>query len=276
MKICLFSSTPDIEDLNFIVRVLTGELEELLNTAKTWGYDGIEFLPDPLNVPELSRVERAIKESGAAIPVLNTGRLAVQNLTLFNEDPKIRTRAMDSFKNILDLAGQIHARVGLGVARGVPDRSLSASDLDRLADEIFHEMTEHAEAAGAVIMLEPIDPGANSIVATMHEAMSWVRRIDSENFTVMLDTYQLLEVEDSFTAGIEKAGGRATHIHLYDPSRWPPGVLPENQRLDWPGIIKSLKDTNFSGTGSVVLAPDGDPDDTAPRAVSYLKRLFKN
>jgi len=39
MKICLFSSTPDMTDLDFVVKVLNGTPEELAQQSREWGYD---------------------------------------------------------------------------------------------------------------------------------------------------------------------------------------------------------------------------------------------
>jgi D-psicose/D-tagatose/L-ribulose 3-epimerase len=124
-------------------------------------------------------------------------------------------------------------------------------------------------------MLEPADPGSTNYINTVDEAIAWVNRISSPAFTVMLDTYELADSEPSIEHGIRAARGRANHIHLYDPSRWPPGVLPEKQRLDWPRIAQLLQEQRFSGSGSVVLAPNGDPEPAARKAVAYLRGLFE-
>jgi len=47
IKFCLFALTPDMQQLDFVVKVLTGTPEELGRTAVSWGYDGIEFMLDP-------------------------------------------------------------------------------------------------------------------------------------------------------------------------------------------------------------------------------------
>ncbi|MBA7466269.1 MAG: hypothetical protein GH158_02620 [Dehalococcoidia bacterium] len=51
VKFCLFASTPGMSQLDFVVKVLTGTPEELGRTAVSWGYDGIEFMPDPEHTP---------------------------------------------------------------------------------------------------------------------------------------------------------------------------------------------------------------------------------
>ncbi len=271
---CLFSSTPDIAPLGFIVKVLTGSLEELARRAVDWGFDGIEFMPDPERVPDPATMERALSAAGAAMPVVNTGRMAVQGLALLHQDPGARRRSIEAFKSMLDFAGHFRARVGLGASRGKGIPGASREDMDRLAGDVFGELAAHAEKAGAVIMLEPADPGVTAYINTMDEAMAWVDRIGSPSFSVMMDTYELAESEPSIEHGIRAARGQAKHIHLYDPSRWPPGVLEDRSRLDWPRIVKVLREEGFEGSASVVLAPEGDPEPAARKTAAFLRRVF--
>src|SRR5262245_18472055 len=96
IRLCLFSSTPDIVELRFPVRVLTGTPGDLAARAAAWGYDGIEFLPDPLHVPDAHAFARTLENTGAALPVVNTGRMAAQGLTLFHREPAVAERALDA------------------------------------------------------------------------------------------------------------------------------------------------------------------------------------
>ena len=200
VSLCLFASTPDIVDLGFIVKVLTGDIGELPRRAVEWGYSGIEFMPDPENIPEPAAMERALEAAGAVMPVVNSGRMGVQGMALLHEDDRVRRKSIDAFKRMLDFAGYFRARVGLGVARGKGTRVPV-----QLADEVFRELAEHAERAGAVIMLEPADPGVTAFINTMDHAMAWVSRVASPAFSIMLDTYQLAESEPSIEHGIRAA-----------------------------------------------------------------------
>lgn len=262
-------------DLSFVVKVLTGTPVELAQRAVAWGYDGIEFMPDPLHVPDPGEVDKALKAAGALMPVVNTGRMFAQGMALLHADALVRKDSSEAFKRILDFAGHFKARVGLGAARGAGIPGANREEMDRMAEDVFRELAAHAEKVQAVIMLEPADPGVTSYINTMDEAMAWVERIGNPAFSVMLDTYQLAESEPSLEHGIRAARGQARHIHLYDPSRWPPGVLPEKERLDWPHLARVLRQENFQGSGSVVLALEGDPEPAARKAVAYLRRIFE-
>lgn len=275
IKFCLFASTPDMLQHDFIVRVLTGTPEELGRTAIAWGYDGIEFMPDPHHSPDPELFAASLGRTGAVMPVVNSGRIAAQGLALFHEDAGIRQKALQGFKNILDFAGHFGASVGLGAARGKGIPGMSKTDLEDAAAETFRELAAYAEQAGAFIVLESAEAEFTGLCNTNAETMAMVERVGSPNFGIMLDTHQLWAAEPSLEEGIRAARGQARHIHLYDPSRLPPGVSPEKEALDWPGIVRLLREEGFSGSASVVIAPEGDPEPVARRSVSYLREIFK-
>jgi sugar phosphate isomerase/epimerase len=275
IQLCLFAAEPDIAGLGFIVKVLTGAVEELGSRAVAWNFDGIEFMPNPDRVPDAAGVAHALKAASAVMPVVNSGRMAVQGYALVHENGEVRRRSIDAYKRLLDFAGAFGARVGLGAARGPGIPGASVQELESIATDVFDELARHAERCGAVIMLEPADPGITSFVNTVEEAMVWVDRIASPGFSVMLDTYELAESEPSIEHGIRAARGEARHIHLYDPSRWPPGVLEQGNRLDWQHIIRLLREERFEGSASVVVAPEGDVEVAARKSAAFLRGLME-
>lgn len=270
VRLCLFASTPDIVALRFMVRVLTGTPQELAERAVAWGYDGIEFMPDPEHVPDPHRFATSLANAGAVLPVVNTGRMAAQGLTLFHKDAAVEQKARQAFRGILDFAGALGARVGLGIARGAAIPGLSAEAMDRHAADAFRELADHAAKAGTVIMLEAAESEHTRYLGTMDEVMHWVDRLASPAFGVMLDTAQLAAAEPSVAYGIRAAKGRATHIHLFDPSRWPPGL--GKTRLDWDCLFRVLREERFAGTGSVALVPEGDAEPAARQVAGFLRK----
>ena len=275
VKFCLFASTPDMLQLDFVVKVLTGTPEELGRTAMSWGYDGIEFMPDPERTPDPELFSRMLGGTGAVMPVVNSGRIAAQGMALLHEDMAIRKKAIDGFKRMLDFAGYFKARVGLGASRGKGIPGMSKDDMLKLAEEVFRELTEHAEGTGAIIMLEPAEAEHTSLFNTNEEVMAMVEAINSPSFSIMLDTHQLYVVEPSIEHGIRAAKGLARHIHLYEPSRLPPGVSTEKEALDWPNIARILSEEGFEGSASVVIVPKGDPEPIARKSVVYLRKIFE-
>ena len=273
VKLCLWASTPDMLQYKFIINVLTGTPEEIARRAVDWGYDGIEFMPDPERTPDPVAFDAALKRAGAVMPVVGSGRMIPQGMALIHEDAGIRRKAMKAFKNVLDFAGYFKARVVLGGGRGTGIPGASKEDMDRLLEEVFRELAEYARKVGAVIMLEGSSPEYTNLVNSNEEVMAWVERIGSPSFSVMMDTDQLRTAEPSIEHGIRATKGQAHHIHLYDPNHWPPGILPEKDALDWPHIARILQSEDFTGSASIALAPEGDPEFVATKALAYVRRL---
>jgi sugar phosphate isomerase/epimerase len=263
-----------MRQLDFVVKVLTGTPEELGRMAVNWGYDGIEFMPDPERTPDPELFGRLLGQTGAVMPVVNSGRIAAQGMALLHEDITVREKSIAGFKRILDFAGYFKARVGLGASRGRGVSGMSKGDVVKLAEEIFRELTEYAKKTGAIIMLEPAEAEYTSLFNTNEEVMAMVEKIGSPNFSIMLDTHQLYNVEPSIEHGIRATRGQARHIHLYEPSRLPPGVSTEKEALDWPNITGILIKEGFEGSASVVIVPEGDPESIARKSVTYLRKLF--
>ncbi len=274
IRLCLFASTPDFLSLGFLVKVLIGTPEEVARTAVAWGYDGIEFMPDPEHVPDPVTFGKALAATGAVMPVVNSGRIAAQKLALIHDDAEVRGRAMGGFKRMLDFGGYFGSRVHLGICRGRGIQGGSRAATDRMTDEVFRELAAHAERAGATILLEAAETELTSYINTMDEVMAWVDRISSPAFAPMLDTHQLYGAERSIESGIRAARGRAQHIHLFEPSRYPPGVLVGKPVLDWPRIAQILREEGTPASASVVIASEGDPESVARTSVACLRRLF--
>jgi sugar phosphate isomerase/epimerase len=268
-RILVFSSTPDVVADGFVVPILAEPIERLAARAAELGFDGLEFLPNPDEIPEPEDLLTALDAAGIGLGVVNSGRMAARDYALLHKDPERRRASMKVYKRYIDLAGELGARVGLGMARGDAAVAVAGPELPGLMRDVFGEIAAHAESARTVVMLEPADPGYVAAVLRVHEAVEQARLVASPGFSIMIDTHQLEVVEPSFEVGCAAAEGRATHIHLYDPGHWPPGVAAT--RLDWDRIRAAMERYGFHGSGSMVLAPEGDRDAAARAAVAFVR-----
>ena len=123
-------------------------------------------------------------------------------------------------------------------------------------------------------MLEPAEVKHTPLFNTNSDVRIMVEKINNPNFISMLDTHQLWGAEPSIGQGIRDARGKAKHIHLFEPSRLPPGLNLENEVLDWPHIVKVLQSAGFEGSASVCIVPEGDPEPMARKTATYLRKLF--
>jgi len=273
-SLLVFSSTPDVAADNFVVPVLTDSVERLPDKAKQLGFDGLEFLPNPNDIPDAAKLLSTAQSAGASVGVINTGRLPPNGYAILHKDAEQRRKSIIIFKQFIDLAGVLGARVGLGMARGDSNIAASGADLAPIMRDVFGEIAEHAVSAGTFVMLEPADPGYVAAILRVKEAVDQVDAINSPGFSMMLDTYQLDQVEDSIEEGFEHARGLASHIHLYDHNHWPPGVRAAEHRLDWPLIVNAMRTHKFCGSGSAVLVPSGNVEASTRKSTAFMRSVL--
>lgn len=267
----IFCSTPDVVSERFLVPLLAEPVDRLAARAAELGFDGLEFLPDAENCPAPDGLSRAAAAAGIRVSVINSGRMRSRGYALLHKDPQIRRHSIEVFKQFITLAGALDARVGLGLARGDAGTTLQGDGLRPLMRDTFGEIADHAVRAGTFVMLEPADPGFVAAILRVAEAVEVAREVNSPGFRIMLDTYQLHEVEDGIEQGFMAAEGMASHIHLYDPGHWSPGILPAEERMDWPLIRQSMDRSGFAGSASMVLPKEGDVEEGTRRSLAFLR-----
>ncbi len=272
-RLSIFASTPDMDEHAFTVKVLTGTLDAIALQAVKWGFDGIELLPNPDHVPRAEAVERAVSAAGACVTAINSGRLYAQGMALLHRDPGARRHALKMFKRLIDLGAGLGVPIGLGGARGATELTVSPADEERVALGVFEEIAVYAEKVGGLVMLEPADSAETPSVPTVAEAVAWVERVGSPALAIMLDTHQIATREQSFEQALAAAKGIARHIHLYDRGRRPPGTAGPNA-LDWAAVSRALAASGFTGTGSVVLASEGNVAERAHTAARFLRTVL--
>lgn len=254
-----------------MVPILAEPPNVLAIRAAELGFDGLEFLPNADDCPTAESLANAIAPAGVAVTVVNSGRMRSRGYALLHKDADVRAHSIEVFKRYIALAGGLGARVGLGLARGDDQTTFEGEGLHALMVDVFGEIADHAVQNGTVVMLEPADPGFVAAILRVGEAVAMAKDVNSPGFRVMLDTYQLHEVEDSYAEGFQAAEGWANHIHLYDPGHWPPGIRPEAERMDWSAIRQSMDRFGFSGSASLVLPKEGDVDQGTRDSLAFLR-----
>jgi D-psicose/D-tagatose/L-ribulose 3-epimerase len=107
------------------------------------------------------------------------------------------------------------------------------------------------------------------LLNTAQEAVDYVKRIDSPNAKILLDTYHMNIEEDTFTDAIETAGNYLGHIHLGENNRKPPGY----GHIPWMELISSLKKINFQGW--MVMEPFLKPGGQVGRDIRVWREVGK-
>lgn len=65
---------------------------------------------------------------------------------LLDQAAEVRRKSLGAYKRMLEFAGYFRAKVGRGIARGKEVTRASCEEPDRLTEDVFRELSDHAEA----------------------------------------------------------------------------------------------------------------------------------
>jgi sugar phosphate isomerase/epimerase len=241
---------------------------ERMAAALAAGFDGIEVRDaDVDRVPELRRAGGPITSS---CPELDGW--------LGDFDPAARRRAIDGLRRQLD---GIAALGGHGVitpaAWGMFTRRLPpftepprTPEQDRaVLAEGLAELGEHAAAAGALLLFEPLNRYEDHMVNTVAAAAELVAEAESPAVRVLADTFHMNIEEDDPCGSLRAARDVLGAVHLSDSNRHQPGA----GHVPFAAIVATLSDIGFDGVLSVECRLRGEPAEAVRSCGVYLREL---
>ncbi len=191
-------------------------------------------------------------------------------------DTAARRRALDGLRRQLD---GITALGGHGVitpaAWGMFTRRLPPFDepprtpeQDReVLLEGLAELGAHAERAGAVLLLEPLNRYEDHMVNTVAAACELVAATGSPAVRVLADTYHMNIEEDDPCAALRAAGDRLGAVHLSDSNRHQPGT----GHVPFAAVLATLREIGFDGVLSVECRLRGEPEQAVRDCGRFLR-----
>jgi sugar phosphate isomerase/epimerase len=249
-----------------------GTLRERMTAALAAGFDGLEVRDaDPTRRPEL---ETAVAAGG----VLPTACPEADGC-LADFAPEGRLLARERLARQLDGLAAVGGRgVIAPAAWGMWTERLPPFDPPpRTPDEDREVLVEqlswlgaHAERAGAVMLLEPLNRYEDHMVNTVARAAEIVRAAGSPAVRVLADTYHMNIEEDDVCAALRDAGPVLGAVHLSDSNRCQPGT----GHVPFADVLATLSAAGFSGTLSVECRLRGEPAAAVASCGAYLRGLL--
>jgi D-psicose/D-tagatose/L-ribulose 3-epimerase len=224
--------------------VLRGRVEQ----AAELGFDFIELRCDTL-------LEWAEHEQQELLGVAEENDIGLSFVTVLSPetdisspDPETRARGVKQWKESVELVDEMDGLVlGGTVGQWNPDFSVDLAEkearLERAADA-WREVAPVAEDHGVTCAAEVLNRFEQFMMNTAAEARSFVERVDSPNFDILLDTYHMNIEEDDMRAGIETAGERLSHLHVGENNRRPP--RPDGH-IPWEEVAAGLDAVDYDG-----------------------------
>ena len=209
-----------------------------------------------------------------------------------SENAAIRKRGLEYLEKMI---------VGIGEMGGGPLGGITYSywpgtlpenvDKRLIVDRSIASMKEVAKMAvenNVVMVLEVVNRFEQFIMNCCDEALDYVKRVESPNVKIMLDTFHMNIEEDTIGGAIEKAGPFLGHLHIGENNRRPPGY----GHIPWGELATALKKINYQGyiVMEPFLMPGGqvgrdikvfrdlsigvDLDEEAGKAVRFMRKIL--
>ena len=137
------------------------------------------------------------------------------------------------------LSGIIYSYWPALMPEGVTDKR---PYLDRSV-ESMRKAIKVAEDNNVVYNMEVVNRFEQYLMNTAEEAVEYVRRVDSPNAKILLDTFHMNIEEDTIGAALETAGSYLGHIHLGENNRKPPG----HGHIPWHELAAAVRKINYQG-----------------------------
>ena len=268
MKIAVAIATENALSTAFVV--FRG-IEESIRKAAEMGYDGIELALMDKDQVDVGRVKRLIQQYGLEIPVVSTGQVfAGHNLWFTSPDAKIRTRAVEIFKGLVDVAAEFGAMVNMGRVRGFIAEGETAAIAEKRFGDSVSEIAAHAQKRGLQLILEPVNRYEINFINNCDEGAALIDRLNIPGLKLMPDVFHMNIEDVSIEGNLKKFIHYIAYVHFADSNRLAPGW----GHLDFASIVQALSEVGYTGWGSVEILPKPDPDSAARQAIQYLRKFI--
>lgn len=238
------------------------------------------FGPEDKSLPRLAkigytRVETSRKES-TQVPARDIVRIAADcgieihscmgwHPGIADADAKVRRKVVDAFKENLDWAVELGAKV----VESFPAWSGPSEERDDAWKRCVESLTEagrHAARAGVVIAIEPVNQFDTRLVRTLAEGVALAKDIGLNSVKVMGDTHHMHFAESDLPRAIRDAGPWLVNFHFSDNDRLPPGM----GQMDLVAILRALAEVGYAGSVSLSEMAKVPDADTAARAAFHV------
>jgi 5-keto-L-gluconate epimerase len=252
---------------------LQGPINEILDLAKSIGYDGIELNMGHPNEIDLAALQVALRRTGLQAVSIATGAAYIEEGLCLSADEKAdRQRAVDRIKLQCEFGSKIGAMVVIGMMRGRLDVEPDRAERQRawFADSLDRCVAE-ARNLDTTLIIEPMNRYETNFLRTSRETLDFLDKGGRTDVLLMLDTFHMNIEERDLPAACVAARGRIGLVQTVDSNRCAPGM----GHVDFGAIITTLRATGYDGFLSAEVLPDPDGATAARSAHSYLRGLLR-
>ncbi|MFB2597881.1 sugar phosphate isomerase/epimerase family protein [Herbiconiux sp. P17] len=251
-------------------------LEEKFETAKAWGFDGIELRSKgdfhfAGRLPELRRA----RDNGVFMPTT----CVEMSHFIGAFDPELRQDAVEQLRSQLSVMAEIG---GLGVmtpgSYGMFSRRLppfepprSPEDDHSILVDALGELATHAASEGVELYLEPLNRYEDYLVNRLSDAAALIEEIGSPGLKIVADTYHMNIEEADLAAAFQGVREHIGHVQASDSNRLEPGA----GHIDWALFGATLQSIGYTGTVAIESRLSGAAAAVLPPVPALLRRYLR-
>lgn len=176
---------------------------------------------------------------------------------LASDDASVRECGIRHVTRILESMPKVGATILNGVSyagwQAMPNHGITMDEKRRkedLALDSMRKLIKVAEDNGVYYCCEVVNRFEQYLLNTAKEGVEFVKKIDSPNAKVLLDTFHMNIEEDDLPGAILECGNYLAHFHVGERNRKPPG---STKSLPWEEMAAALKKINYKG--ALVMEP---------------------
>ncbi|MFV0364794.1 MAG: sugar phosphate isomerase/epimerase family protein [Suipraeoptans sp.] len=234
--------------MNFWEKNWEADHIKYIKKASDIGFDILEFQAQPLLEKSKEWLDevKAVAKDNNIIMTYSLGLDKAYDLT--SDDASVRAGGVEYLKRIVECVSYLEGTFISGVSyEGWGSPSIIIDNKDKRRDYSVNCMKEISKTAadyGVTYCVEAVNRFEGTVINTAEEAVDYVKRVDSKNVGILLDTFHMTIEENDMGDAIRTAGSYLMSLHTGENNRMPPG---RGTLIDWDKVFKALKDIEFKG-----------------------------
>ena len=237
-------------------RNIVEPVEQTLDRLLIQGYDAVEMFGEPERV-QLEHTRQLFQSYDISVCAITGmwGSISPDGWKrkLLSSDQSLIRSSQKYVKQCIDMCHVLGGKK-LNICLFADDNLVSIDKNHQVISEqekapviqrvlpILSEFAKYANDRGIQTLLEPLNRYSTPYCSTAADAVAIAKKMNQDNFGVLLDTFHMNIEEDSFENAIISTEGLLHHTHFADNNRKMPGL----GHIDFETIMKALSQIGYN------------------------------
>ena len=251
--------------------VFWDDLDQGIARAAALGFDAVElFAPGPDAVSTES-LRKQLADHKLKLAAVGTGAgWVVHKLTLTDPDARVRKKAAEFIRSMIDFGGANQAPAIIGSMQGRWGGSVDKATARGWLGEALVDLGEHASQYNVPLIYEPLNRYETNLCNTQGDGVLLLEEYGATNTRLLADLFHMNIEEVDIAAGLRQSGRWLGHVHCVDTTRCAAGV----GHMHWPPIVQALREIGYGGYVSAECLPWPNSEAAAEQTIRKYRELF--